>query len=157
MTPLAQAILDYIDKVTTEALEQLEGIPDDDLNTWRPKLGLRDINTFFALTTHLIAAGEYWILHAAGGQWTDRDRPAEFRATGDLESLKARFAAWRADSEAMLSTLTDEDLGRRFVRGGDEPVDQSAARCLVHAVAHAATHVGHLQLQRQIWDAEHGQ
>lgn len=156
MTPFAQSILDYIDKVSEEALEQLEGVPDDDLNSWRPALGLRDINTFHALTTHLLAAGEYWILHAAGGQPTHRDRPAEFHAVGNLESLKQRFAAWRSDSEAFLATLTDEDLGRMFVRGGDDPANLSVARCLVHAVAHAATHVGHLQIQRQIWDTEHG-
>lgn len=156
MIPFAQAVDTYLKKLSEDALEQLEGVPDADLNDWRPALDLQDINTFYGLTTHLLGAGEYWVLHAAAGQPTARNRPAEFVATGDLESLKAKFASWLTSSSEYLDTVTEADLGRMFTRPGDAPLQWSVARCLLHAVEHTASHVGHLQIQRQIWNAERG-
>ena len=155
-SPLADGVVEILDRLAVEVREQLEGIPEADLNTWRPALGLQDVNTFYALTTHLVSAGEYWILHAAGGQPSDRNRPAEFVSTGELAPLLARMDRWLADSRVVLAELTDVDLAKMFVRGGDEPLTRSRAECVIHAVQHTAAHLGHLQLQRQIWNAEHG-
>ena len=45
----AAAIEENLRVMAEDALRQLEGVPEDDLNTWRPAVGLRDINTFAAL------------------------------------------------------------------------------------------------------------
>lgn len=155
MIPFARAVWEYLDELAGEALQQIEDIPEEDLNTWRPALGLQDINTFFALTTHLLGAGEFWILHAAAGQPTGRDRPSEFHATGTLPELKRRFDAWLDATGAYLESVTEGELSKVFERGGDDPVRWTVAKCITHAVEHTAMHVGHLQIQRQIWDAEH--
>lgn len=157
MTSFAQAVDSLVTKLVAQTKEQLDGVPDEDVNSWKPALGLQDVNTFYALTTHLVSAGEYWILHAAGGRPTNRNRPAEFVATGDVPALLARLDRWSEDVRAMMATFTDEELGRVFERGGDDPVRQTAAECILHALEHTGVHVGHLQLQRQIWNAEKGQ
>lgn len=155
MIPFAQATETFLTKLVGQALESISGVPDDDLNEWRPSLGLEDINTFYALMTHLLSAGEYWVLHAAAGRPTDRIRPAEFRATGERMALIERADKWIIDTRAFLETLTEDDLTRVFERGGSDPLHWTVAECIVHAVEHSAVHVGHLQIQRQIWNAEH--
>jgi uncharacterized damage-inducible protein DinB len=155
MIPFARATHSFLTKLIGQALESISGVPDDDLNDWRPALGLEDINTFYALMTHLVSAGEYWILHGAAGKPTDRNRPAEFRATGERMALIECADRWMTDTRAYLETLTEDDLTRVFERGGSEPLRWTVAECIVHAVEHTAVHVGHLQLQRQIWNAEH--
>lgn len=162
MTPFAQSIDAVLNLLSGYALDQLNGVPEDDLNEWKPSQGLEDINTFYALATHLVGAGEYWVLHAAGGQSLERDRPAEFRARGDLASLKTRYERWLAGSREVLASLAEEDVTRVFVRdddpkSGSRAVRWSVADCLMHAVEHTAVHVGHLQIQRQLWNAERGQ
>jgi hypothetical protein len=59
----------------------------------------------------------------------------------------------------VLAKLTEADLERTFTRSADPPqglgaVEWTVARCVAHALEHTAVHVGHLQLQRQIWEAE---
>ncbi|MGI8475221.1 MAG: DinB family protein [Thermomicrobiales bacterium] len=154
MIPFAAATDHFLTKLAADALRQLDGIPERDLNEWRPALGLQDVNTLYGLATHLVAAGEFWMLHAAAGRPTDRDRPAEFRASGDLATLQARYGRWLDECRAVLSELAEADLDRRFQGGSSQPVDWSVAECIMHAVEHTAVHVGHLQLQRQIWNAE---
>lgn len=155
MIPFARAVDTFLTKLVGQALEQISGVPDEDLNAWRPALGLEDINTFYALMTHTLGAGEYWILHAAAGRPTERNRPAEFRATGTHLALIERADKFVEDARAYLGTLTEADLERVFERGGKDPLRWTAAECITHAVEHTGVHVGHLQIQRQIWNAEH--
>ena len=54
MTPFAQAVDSILSKLVRDAMEQLDGISEADLNDWRPALQLEDINTFYALETHLV-------------------------------------------------------------------------------------------------------
>jgi uncharacterized damage-inducible protein DinB len=153
--PFAHATDTFLTKLVGEALEQISGIPDEDLNEWRPAQGLKDINTFYALMTHLVSAGEFWILHASAGRPTDRNRPAEFRATGSRMALIERADRWMGETRTYLETLSEGDLSRVFVRAGNDPINWTVAECIMHAVEHTAVHLGHLQIQRQIWNAEH--
>jgi hypothetical protein len=52
-------------------------LPDEVLNRAVP---ICEANTLFALATHLVGAGEFWVLVLAGGREGDRDRDAEFHA-----------------------------------------------------------------------------
>jgi len=155
MIPFASAIESNFRDQSVDLWEQFVGFPEEDLNEWKPALGLQDINTFYALMTHIISSGEYWTLQPIGVRTVERDRPAEFVATGSLAALKGRFDAWMMDLHDALETLTETDLARTFQHRGHGPVDWSVAECLLHAVEHTATHLGHLQIQRQIWNAEH--
>ena len=156
MIPFARSVDTFLTKLVGQALEQIAGVPEEDLNAWRPALGLEDINTFYALMTHILGSNEYWILHAAGGQPIERNRPAEFRATGTRTALIERADKLVEETRAFLATLSEADLERVFERGGHDPLRWTAADCITHAVEHTGVHVGHLQIQRQIWNAERG-
>ena len=158
MIPFARATDLFLNRLSRQALSSLQGVPPDALNIWRPVQNLNDINTFYALATHLVGSGEFWVLHAAGGRPLARDRPAEFRAQGDLATLTARYDRWLSASREVLTALTEADLVRvPTLSETTIPTDDppwTVADCLMHAVEHTALHVGHLQIQRQLWDAE---
>lgn len=156
---MLQASLSTLRKLVDEIFIQLDGIPEHDLNTWLPRDGMRDVNSFYALAAHALGAGEFWILEAAGGRQVDRNRTAEFGASGSLEQLKARYERWLEDSAKVLATLDDATLASIYRRPDDPErgmwaTSRSRAECILHAVEHTGIHLGHLQLQRQLWDAE---
>jgi hypothetical protein len=157
--PMLPATLDILRKLVADIFQQLDGIPNEDLNTWLPRDGMRDVNTFFALATHTVGAGEFWILGAAGGQATDRNRKAEFSSTGTLEQLRERYDRWLAGTAEVFAELDDATLASIYYRPASPERGMSEARrtraeCIAHALEHTAVHLGHFQLQRQLWDAE---
>src|SRR4051794_7419668 len=99
MIPFAVATEHFLKELIDSAIEQIEEIPDNDLNHWKPALGMEDVNTMFALSTHLLGAGEFWILSAAAGRPTSRVRALEFTATGTADQLKVRYAAWLQNAQ----------------------------------------------------------
>ena len=52
INPMLQSTMTVLRKLVEQIFEQLDGIPDGDLNTWLPRDGMRDVNTFYALATH---------------------------------------------------------------------------------------------------------
>lgn len=157
--PMLPATLDMLRKLVTDIFQQLDGIPEQDLNTWLPRDGMRDVNTFFALAMHTVGAGEFWILEAAGGRPTDRNRKAEFSSTGSLEQLRTRYDRWLAGTAEVFAEIDDATLASIYYRPANPERAMSEARrtraeCIAHALEHTAVHLGHLQLQRQLWDAE---
>ena len=63
--PMLPATMTVLRKLVDDIFVQLDGIPEDDLNTWLPRDEMRDVNTFYALATHTVGAGEFWIVDAA--------------------------------------------------------------------------------------------
>jgi hypothetical protein len=158
--PMLPATMSILRKLVDDIFVQLDGIPEDDLNSWLPRDGMRDVNTFYALAAHALGAGEFWILEAAGGRPVDRNRTAEFQASGSFEQLKERYGRWLEETAAVLATIDDATLTSVYSRLDDPERGMSAtsrtrAECILHAVEHTGVHLGHLQLQRQLWDTEH--
>jgi len=143
-------VLDYIGH---QVLAQLQGLSDEELN--RP-LTLPETNTLFALATHLVGAGEFWVLAVAGGQTIPRDRLAEFRATGSFSDLAARYERWLAGVHEVLGALVPERMEQRIDVNLYRSVPLASAQevsvreALLHAVEHSALHLGHIQLTRQL-------
>jgi len=81
-----------------------------------------------------------------------RDREAEFAAQGvSLADLKARLDAAAKIAQEVLSPLTEPQLeeARQF---RDRTVTVRWA--ILHVIEHFATHIGHMQLTRQLWLAQ---
>jgi uncharacterized damage-inducible protein DinB len=140
------------ERIARRALDQFKDISDRDLN--RP-LVLPESNSAFVLATHLIGSAEYWVLELAGGRDVQRDRLAEFRATGTGEALAARYERWLAAMQDLLQTLPDEQLDQLVpVQPGYHPsLDETPMTlrdALLHAIEHCALHQGHLELTRQL-------
>lgn len=151
MPGTAAQIADLLERIARDAMAQFAGIAPEDFN--RP-LTLPESNTLFALATHLVGAGEFWVLVLAGKREIPRDRQAEFSATGQVEELLARYERWIAGVHEVLDTFPDERL--------DEPAEPPASYrsmstrerldirdALLHAIEHSALHLGHIQLTRQ--------
>jgi hypothetical protein len=159
MLPVADAIDQSMSKLIRDLLAALEGIPDDDFTTWRPAAARDDptheMNTFAALATHTLGAAEYWSLMAAGARLMTRVRDEEFIARTTPAEVRGRAETYLADLHALLTELTDADLAAdvatRLHRDGQH---WPLAACLLHAVDHTALHLGHVQIQRQLWEYE---
>jgi len=158
--PMLPATMVLLRTLVDDIFAQLDGIPETDLNHWLPQNDMRDINTFMTLAVHTVGAGEYWILEAAGGRPVDRNRAAEFSAEGNLPELRERYERWLEDTGEVFDQMDDATLASIYERPanperGMGAASRSRAECIQHALEHTAVHLGHLQLQRQLWDAEH--
>ncbi len=157
MTPFGRAYEYQLRNVVNDLFATLEGIPDDEFNTWKPAAARGDgheMNTFAALAIHAVSAGEFMILHAVGGQPSERNREAEFEATGSLADIVARYEQWLDGVHQVMEGFSDADLGHESFSDRYRERGWKAAAILLHALDHTALHVGHLQVQRQLWEAE---
>ena len=141
-------------RIGRDVLKQLEGLSDELLN--RP-LALPETNTLFALATHIAGSTEFWVLEMAGGRRVDRIRQAEFRSAGRREDLIVRYERWLGAIHGVLRDLPRSAMDRATESpaeyrstGGLGERQLSVRECLLHAVEHAALHLGHIQITRQI-------
>jgi hypothetical protein len=81
-------IADLLERIARSAMAQFQDIASAD---FKRKLHLPESNTLCALATHLVAAGEFWVLVLAGKREIARDRQAEFSATGQAPFLLPRY------------------------------------------------------------------
>ncbi len=153
MATEAGTIVALIDRRAHEALEQLEGLPEEALNR---KLPLPETNSLYALATHLAGAGEFWSVAMVGGRDIARHRESEFAATGTLAALRERYEKWLTAMHEDLDAYPDEKMGQLVtLTGRTRPAwmdsDQLTAReSLLHALEHTTLHLGHIQLTRQL-------
>ncbi len=160
MLLVADAIDQSMSKLIRDLLAAFEGIPDDGFTRWRPAAArggdpTHEMNTFATLATHTLGAAEYWSLMAAGTRPMTRVRDEEFVARATFVEVRDRAETYLADLHALLTELTDADLAAdaatRLHRDGQH---WPLAVCLLHAVDHTALHLGHVQIQRQLWEYE---
>lgn len=149
------ALADVLERIARDVLHELDGLSDELLNWPVP---VPEANTLFALATHLVGAGEFWVLALAGGRHVDRERQAEFRAAGSYGDLSKRYTQWIDALREVLSALASDAFDRHAeppaeYRGslGDTPMTVRA--CVLHAVEHSAIHLGHIQLTRSMLPA----
>ncbi|HEV7129152.1 MAG TPA: DinB family protein [Ktedonobacterales bacterium] len=151
MSTTACAFAVVLERIGRQTLAELEGMPEALLNQ---PLDLPETNTLYALATHLVGAGEYWALVLVGKRDIARDRPAEFRASGTLSDLVARYERWIAELHPALDPVPDVALDEiaavpaAYQWQGD--VALTLRDCLLHAVEHSALHLGHIQLTAQL-------
>lgn len=157
MIPFCHALEANLRTIISDMQAELNGIPDADLNAWLPAIAQRggaEMNTFAAICLHTASAGEYMTLHAVGRRHMDRNREAEFAASGTRTEIDRAFDRWLTDLHALLETLTEDDLGKDTIIEKYTARGMDNAGALLHALGHAAVHLGHIQIQRQLWHAD---
>lgn len=139
--------LNNLDELHLDIEKALEGLTPAALD-WVPQPGMNSIGV---MVYHLTGAEGYWIGDVIGGGKSDRDREAEFKVQGmDAETLRMRLTDSRAMAAVVLSGLKTSDLeSRRLARHQREV---TVAWALGHALKHTATHMGQIQLTRELWD-----
>lgn len=162
MNPYHDALVRLFTTLCDQIIETMQGMPDDALNGWKTPQAHGDINTMYGLATHIAGAGEFWTLEAVGGIDLNRRRLEEFAASGSIADIRQRYDRWLEQLAELLNRVTDEELRSVYRREansaqGVSAAEKQRAECLLHALEHTALHLGHMQVQRQLWDAEQGQ
>jgi uncharacterized damage-inducible protein DinB len=148
MLPIVKDYLSLLRALHDQLERTIKELPVAALD-WSPG---PDVNSLSVLIVHTAGAERYWIGDVVGRDPSGRDRDAEFRTRGlDAATLSARLGAALEYSRAVLEQLTPPDLEAQRVMPRDES-QVTVAWALGHALEHAALHLGHAQIVRQLWD-----
>ncbi len=151
MEPAFTSYWKRLNELHTEIKKSMDGLPAAALD-WSPG---PELNSIAVLATHIAGSERFWIGERVGGRPAHRDRPAEFQAKGqDAAALGQKLDDAGRLAAEVLEGLSLDDLTRSAGErpGSGEPVD--VAWALAHALAHAAEHVGHVQMTRHWWESD---
>jgi hypothetical protein len=130
-----------------EIRRDLESLPPAALD-WKPG---PEMNSISIIIVHLAGAERFLVGDVVMQESSNRNRDLEFQAQGmSKDDLIRRLE----DSEAYLKnalgklSLSDLETTRIHPRHGDQV---TVAWALLHALDHAATHLGHINLTVQMW------
>ena len=147
MLPFYEALAERFHELHSEILRDLEALPDEALD-WMPG---PEMNSVSIITVHTTGSIRFWVGDVVMQESSHRNRDAEFLVTGlGRDELVRRLT----DTETYLRaafeklTLSDLETERLHPRQG---YNVTVASALLHALDHAATHVGHIQLTTQLW------
>ena len=146
MQPFFEAYLLNLRELHNDILNALKDLPSAALD-WSPAA---EVNSIDVLMVHTVGAQRFLIGEVVGGNPANRDREAEFKVHGlEAETLTQRLNESYEYIHDVLENLTLDDLNAsRDFRGRQTTV----AWVLGHALKHTATHMGHIQLMRQVWE-----
>ena len=135
----------HFDEMTTAAAEL-----GDELVNVVPDLP--GANSAYQIVFHCCGMLEWWTRAAILGLEVDRDRDAEFVATGTVAQLTARVDQVRAQFVADLEQI---DLSAPLRGDPSEeyrgtPIGETAGGALMHVFEELAQHHGHLDVTRDL-------
>lgn len=109
-------------------------------------------NTPFAIVTHCLGVLDFWAGSLVAGRAVERDRAAEFTASGPVAGLLERVAAAKDQLRADLAVAAFAAPLRAPapVRYQDTPAGRSQGGALQHVYEELAQHHGQLELTRDI-------
>lgn len=155
-----RAALQSLELLTADLLKALEGIPDDDINTWKPaaeQAGGGEMTTLAALGVHTTSAASWMIVHQVFGHEFARDRELEFGATTTRAEIDDLFQTMLQRFSKLIETEGDVDLTTLPPSIRPSFPKWTRLNWLMHAIDHTAQHLGHVEISRQLWLAERGQ
>jgi len=146
MQPFFEDYLQNMQELHNDILNAMKDLPPAALD-WSPA---DDMNSINVLVTHTVGAQRFLIGEAVAGDPAYRDREAEFKVHGlSANVLVQRLTDSLVYIRSTLDSMTVDDLASlRDFRGRE----RSVAWILGHALKHTATHMGHIQLMRQVWE-----
>jgi uncharacterized damage-inducible protein DinB len=143
------ALLTHIQERVRAAVADL----DAEALNWRPTP--EGTNSIYSLTYHMAGSIVYWTLQVIGGQDVGRDRDAEFRAQGtDAAQLLEFFNNGYAKAKEFVAGLTFQDMDRKVAT---RTFGQRTVRWVLgNIISHQSEHLGHIELTRQLYQAQRG-
>jgi len=135
----------YTRRSVDRILSCLEGLEADDLN-WRP---LENANSLYVLAVHMIANVEANILGVLCLQKINRHREGEFTARGSsIEPVQQRWRDVQERISSYLEKLSSNDLDKEYMHPRRGKI--TGRDMLITIARHAAEHVGHAELTRDL-------
>lgn len=122
----------------------------DDLANRRPDLP--GANSPYVILTHCLGVMEYWAGHVVAGRRIERDRDAEFRATGKVADLVERTRRARDQLRFDMADLEPAALPRGAPRPevADLPIGRTQGGALIHVYEELAQHRGQMEGCRDV-------
>lgn len=111
-----------------------------------------EMNSIAVLATHIAGSEDYWVSHMAGGNPTDRVRSAEFAV--EQASAQELLIQLDASLDRSRSTLDQLSLDNLTTERISAPHDRAftVGWSLLHVLDHTGSHIGHMQITRQLWE-----
>jgi Protein of unknown function (DUF664) len=113
---------------------------------------LRDANSPYAVLTHCLGVMEYWGGQVIAGRRIERDRPAEFVATGRVADLVDRVRVSREQFARDLAGFEPSDAPRGVVEPDDAdlPIGRTQGGALMHVYQELSQHHGQMEITRDL-------
>ncbi|AKU17454.1 DUF664 domain-containing protein [Luteipulveratus mongoliensis] len=149
-------VLVHVDRALSGMRTTLESLGDDLANR-RPDL--EGANSAYVIVTHCLGVMEFWAGQVIAARAIDRDRAAEFVATGTVDDLVTRMSLQRKHFEQDLEAfdgaapppgpLDDRD------REDMPQFTRTQGGVLMHIYEELAQHRGHLDVTADLVRKEH--
>ncbi|GEM_PF-570476 len=147
--------LELLERRRAVLLATLDGLPKQVLD-WTPLSA--ETSSIAMLTRHCTDALRWWLVQELSGRPIDYDRARDFAAEGEDAATLARVVnAAFDDCAAVLRELDPALLDRVWPVSIAHPRRgqvQSGHFRVYYPLLHLAEHIGHMQLTRQLWEAE---
>lgn len=144
--------LDLLQDCHNNILQALEGLPQTALD-WVPG---QDMNSIAVLLAHITGSERYWIGDIAAMESSNRDREAEFRIHSvEADVFRKRLADNLEYARNVVSKMSLQDLEVSRISPNNER-EYTVAWALLHALEHATSHLGQIQITRQLWEQSNG-
>ncbi len=148
MQPFFTDYLNLLQDCHNGILEAMDGLPSEALD-WVPG---QDMNSISVLIFHTTGSVRFWIGDVAAQESSNRDRDAEFQVRGvGMDVLKKRLADNLDYARTALDKMTLQDLEASRINPSNEK-ELTVAWALLHALEHATSHLGQIQITRQLWE-----
>jgi hypothetical protein len=137
----------FVDSALGEMCTIVQELGDELVNRRPP---FRDSNSAYAILTHCLGVLEYWGGATVAERPVQRDRAAEFSASGDVAGLLRRTEqARRRLREDMVGLSTAAPpVNVRREPGGPVPYTESKGGVLVHILRELFQHLGQMEITR---------
>ncbi len=139
----------FVDDALDGMIAIVEELGDERANL-RPDV--EGANTAYVILTHCLGVMEYWAGHAVAGRTIDRDRSAEFTATGSVANLVGRARRARARLAEDLAHV--EPFAAPRQRASTDSAHRPHARtqggALIHLYEELAQHRGQMEGCRDV-------
>jgi Protein of unknown function (DUF664) len=142
-------LIGYVER----AVDQMAGIITalgDDLANSRP--ALPGTNSPYVILRHCLGVMEFWGGQVVAGRVVQRDRDAEFRASGPVAVLVAAAQEAKETFRADVATA-DPAAQQRGTHPGmdrDELETRSQGSALLHVLEEVTQHLGQMELTRDV-------
>ena len=139
----------YVDEALEGMIQIVEDLSDELANR---HLDVPGGNAPYSVLTHCLGVMEYWAGHLVAGRRIERDRDAEFVATGSVADLVERTRAARRQLGADLAEVEPSAPPRWIPRTDDAhlPLARTQGGALVHVFEELAQHRGQMEITRDV-------
>ena len=144
----------FVDQALDGMVAIVRQLGDDGANARPRRAGvtIAGANSPFVILTHCLGVMEYWGGSMIAGRPIERDRAAEFRAEGSVESLIERAAAARSRLAQDLATVEPEAAPRNPPHPNDAglPYGTTQGGVLLHILEELQQHLGQMEVTRDV-------